>query len=194
VLGVSLDENGHHHSVGISNREAIGEMADLVVNMEHTRIALCGGVHEFNERAREREAGALEALSKRGISVPEEWRLRLDISLEGGREAFRRLWAAESRPTALICTTDTQAIGALDEARKYNVQVPRDLSITGFDDIEYSAICNPPLTTVSLPITDIGIRSAHHILDLITGRPTIKSEKLVTNVVLRGSLGVRTST
>ncbi len=190
VLSLSLDETKEHHSVGFSNFQASYSIAKVVVNMGHRKIALCGGSHTFNERAREREAGAISALSESKIKIPEHWKLRKALSIEGGREAFRKLWSYDEKPTALICGTDYQALGAIDEAKKYNVKIPSQLSITGFDDIEFASLCTPSLTTMKVPFSELGSRSALHLLDMINGNNPIIMEPIATSLILRNSLSV----
>lgn len=188
VLSLSYDASGQHHSVGISNFDASYALADLVAGMGHRRVALCGGFHQNNERAREREEGAVAALAKYGVKVPERWKFQREFSMDAGREVFRQIWARKIKPTALICSTDVQALGALDEARKHNVGVPRNISVTGFDNIEFASISSPPLTTIQTPVTEIAMRSALHILDLIDDKEHMRSELLETSVVVRESL------
>ena len=188
VLSLSYDESGNHHTVGFSNFEASYSMADMVARMGHRRVALCGGFHQFNERARDREHGAVSALGNHGIKVPDGWKFQKPFSIDAGRQVFRELWSRVGKPTALICSTDVQALGVLDEAKKHGISVPEDLSVTGFDNIEYAEISSPPLTTVRTPVIEIGVRSAMHLLDLINDKNPVLSERLYTSIVRRASL------
>ncbi len=69
------------------------------------------------------------------------------LSLEGGREAALMLLSRSSKPEALVCATDLQALGALEAAKELGIRVPQDLKISGFDNIQASAFSHPPLTT-----------------------------------------------
>jgi LacI family transcriptional regulator len=89
--------------------------------------------------------------------------------------------------TAIICTTDTLAIGAMAEARKMGWNIPQDLSITGFDDVELSAQVDPPLTTVSIPAAEIGRGAADYLINAIAGMPIPKSVQLPHRLIMRGS-------
>ncbi|MBD4350310.1 substrate-binding domain-containing protein, partial [Xanthomonas citri pv. citri] len=82
--------------------------------------------------------------------------LRADHSLAQGRSALHQLLTDHPETTAVICTTDTLAIGAMAQARKIGLNVPRALSITGFDDVELASQVDPPLTTISIPAAEIG--------------------------------------
>lgn len=188
VLSLSYDASGDHHTVGFSNFDASYAMAEVVAGMGHKRVALCGGFHQSNERAREREYGATAALEKHGITVPDKWKFQKIFTLEAGREVFRELWSQSVKPTVLICSTDVQALGVLDEARRQSVSVPEKLSVTGFDNMEYAQISSPPLTTVQTPIVEIATRSAMYLLDLIHEKDVERPACLTTSVVMRGSL------
>jgi LacI family transcriptional regulator len=189
VLIWSLDETNYPHCIGFSNHTAAYNMARRVLGHGHKKIAICGGSSRHNERSRARVAGTLAALAEAGLSIPARWTIEEPFSFEGGRRALRKLWAGKSRPTALICGTDIQAIGALHECQALGIDVPGDLSITGFDDIEYAGVTTPPLTTVHVPTDQIGVRAAERIVALIEGKGPDAEEPLVANVVERGSLG-----
>jgi DNA-binding LacI/PurR family transcriptional regulator len=92
-----------------------------------------------------------------------------------------------TRPTAVFAATDVLAIAALEAARRLNLDVPGQLSIVGFDDIDEAARTNPPLTTVAQDLEGKGRLAARAALDLIAGRPPLSPE-------LRARLVVRDST
>lgn len=189
VLTWSTDETSYPHCIGFSNRDAAYQMAKFVIAKGHTDIALCGGATQHNERARTRVAGTLTAMADAGLSIPPRWIMEKPFSFEGGREAVRQLWAESRKPTALICGTDLQAIGALQECHLRGIDVPADLSISGFDDIEMASATIPPMTTVRVPIMEIGVRAAKRIVALIEGGDVTPEQPLVASVVERDSVG-----
>ena len=77
-------------------------------------------------------------------------------SLQGGKRAAAELLSTGKPPSAIICVNDIMAVGALLELRERGIHVPRDISVTGFDDIELAKFCYPPLTTVHIPREEIG--------------------------------------
>ena len=164
-------------------------MASLVVRKGHRRIALCNGFEASNERARSRAAGTRAALKSAGLSLDPACVTEQPFNFEGGRAAVRRFMALAEPPTALICGTDLQAIGAIDECRRRGIRVPQDLSITGFDDIEHAAIVVPPLTTVKVPTEDIGTLAARRVVALLQGLAVAAAPPLETRVIERESLG-----
>ncbi len=190
VLTWSVDETKYSHCVGFSNYDAAYRMAKHVLAHGHRRIALCTGVADSNERVRARIAGTRAAMKEAGLELHPEWRVEMPFSFDGGRQALRQLWdAREERPSVIICGTDLQAIGVLDECRTLGISVPDQLSVTGFDDIEQARLANPPLTTVHVPSFDIGMRAARRIVSLIEGTPLGDEAPLDAPLVKRASLG-----
>lgn len=189
VLSWAVDEARADQCVGFSYLDAAQRMASLVVEQGHTRIALCPGVAASNERVRARIQGTRAALNARGLALRDDWIVEGPFTFEGGRAAVARLFRNDDRPTALICGTDIQAVGAIGECRDRGIGVPDDLSITGSDDIELASLVEPRLTTVHVPTSEIGRLSARRIVDLIEGRSTDQLAALQTTLVQRESLG-----
>lgn len=188
VLTWSVDETDYQHKIGFSNHFAAYEMASRVVSIGHTRIAYCGGPKVHNERARARLAGTFAALQEAGLSIPPEWIIEAPFSIEGGEYAIDKIWQGGDHPTVLICGTDLHAIGALHECARRGINVPATLSVTGFDDIDFARIATPPLTTVRVPINEIGVRTAKRIVALIENQPVADEERLRTEIIERDSL------
>jgi LacI family transcriptional regulator len=90
-------------------------------------------------------------------------------SEEGGYRAARTALAGTPRPTALLCATDRMAIGALRAAREMKLEVPRDLSVVGHDNLPAAAFTDPPLSTMELPIAETGMRLAEMVLARLGG-------------------------
>lgn len=189
VLTWSTDETPYPHCVGISNFRAMYDLAHVVLDHGHRDIAVCGGYTVHNERARSRRNGVLAAMAERGLAMPEEWMLETPLSYQAGRDAFRRLWSLPRRPTAILFGTDLQAIGALYEARRMGVNVPDEVSILGFDNIEEGEFMQPALSTIRMPAREIGRLAAQRMVDLIEGREPAAASPLEHSVLLRESLG-----
>jgi DNA-binding LacI/PurR family transcriptional regulator len=106
-------------------------------------------------------------------------------SRAAGREAAARM-LADRRPTAVFGVTDVLALGALDAAASAGIEVPRQLSVVGFDDVAAAAASVPPLTTVAQSLFDQGRLAASVVLDQVAGRP-VRIPPIRTEVVVRGS-------
>ena len=189
VLSWAVDETRPGQCVGFSYHEAAQRMAELVVARGHTRIALCPGIANANERVRARIQGTRAALAAHGLVLRDEWVIERPFTFDGGRSAVAQLFGnGGERATALICGTDIQAVGAIGECRARGLLVPDDLSITGSDDIGLASLVEPQLTTVHVPTAEIGRLSAERIVGLIEGRPLGATHALQTAVVSRASL------
>jgi DNA-binding LacI/PurR family transcriptional regulator len=110
---------------------------------------------------------------------------------EGGRKAARQLLASGFRPTAIICVNDFMAIGVLRELRDQGLHVPRDVSVTGFDNIKLSEFCFPALTTVHIPRERIG-HSVFQSLVPNSERPAEPNREILIDpeFLVRDSTGV----
>lgn len=189
VLTWSTDDSTYPHCVGISNFHAAYKLAREVIAKGHTRIGLCGGAIERNERARGRRLGILAALKEAGLKMRKDWIFEAPFSYAGGRQAIQYFWSLKQRPTAILFGTDLQAIGALHQCREQGIRVPDDLSIIGFDGIEEAEMMQPALTTLRIPAHEIGRRAAHRIVALIEGTPVEPEPPLSEMVLIRESLG-----
>jgi len=174
-------------AIGIDNERATREITEYLLGLGHVRFGAIANIPPSNDRSRARLEGIQRALSSAGIRLKPTQTIRADHSLAQGRSALRQLLTDHPETTAVICTTDTLAIGAMAEARKMGLSVPRTLSITGFDDVELSAQVDPPLTTISVPAAEIGRGAADYLINAIAGRPVPKSVLLPYRLVMRSS-------
>jgi DNA-binding LacI/PurR family transcriptional regulator len=138
--------------------------------------------------ARDRLAGFADAAMAAGMDWSQSPVFECPINAvdEGLRGAGALLDAAD-RPTAILVVSDQLAIGAIQAARTRGLQVPRDVSVTGFDDILEAAICDPPLTTVRQPLREKGALAARLLLDGWDGPPPVHI--LPTELIVRASTG-----
>ncbi len=189
VFSWSSDEAPAESCVGFSNREAMQDMVRHLLGLGHRRFALLSGALAHNERARARVEGARIALAQAGIAIADDDIMIQPFSIEGGREGLRAVMARTPRPTALLCTTDLMAAGAVAEAHRLGIDVPGSLSITGFDDIDLASATAPPLTTIHAPLQEMGDHVGARILAYIQGGAALPSLAIPTRLVIRGSSG-----
>src|SRR5690606_13744298 len=91
-------------------------------------------------------------------------------------------------PTAIVCGDDLQAMGVYEAARRLGLRIPDDLSVTGFDDIDYAKWMGPPLTTVRQPLVEMGVTAAELVLAMADGEtPAQTRVELATSLVVRES-------
>jgi LacI family transcriptional regulator len=175
-----LDEA--EHMVASNDREAVRGAIDHLIAQGHRRIGLIGGPHGFRS-ARERRAGFEDALAGAGITLPRSCIADGNYTFESGLIAAERLLDLMPRPTAIFSSNDEMAAGVIHAARMRGLDVPRDLSIIGFDDTPIAAHVWPPLTTVRWPIASMA-RSA--TLKLIAeAHPEVEEPSLFLSTLIR---------
>ncbi len=157
-------------TIGFDNAGATYDLTRYLLGLGHRSFGVIANLPATNDRSLARRAGILRALGEIGLALPNSHVIGATHSVAGGREALRTLIRQASSITAVMCTTDTLAIGALAEAKAMGLRVPQDLSVTGFDDIEIASQLDPSLTTVSVPAIDIGRSAADYLLNTF-GRP-----------------------
>lgn len=154
-----------YYTISIEDKKggalAAGEFADS----GHLAIAcLCGSTHYRNMR--QRVEGFKETLANRSIKIDPALFIASDLTIEGGYQSAKALISPikERRVTAVFCTNDLIAFGAYQAFKEAGLEIPGDVSVVGFDDIEFSKYLSPPLTTVGQPISAIGRQAARTIL------------------------------
>ena len=175
-------------SLTIDNREAARAVGHHLVNLGHREIALVEGDPGLaleHASGYERSAGFREALAEHGLEISTI--VNGGFSVRGGVEAFTELWAAPERPTAVFCLSDEMALGLLATARRHGIDVPRELSVVGFDDHDLAEA--EGLTTVRQDIAELGVLATRRLLSRVTdgGGPT--HEVVETGLVVRASTG-----
>lgn len=146
------------HMVASNDREAVAEAVGYLIEQGHRRIGLVQGPHGFRSAA-ERRLGFEDALRLAKLKLPRSLIAEGTYRFESGIEAGNRLLDLAPPPTAIFACNDEMAAGVLHAARQRGLDVPKDLSIVGFDDTAIAAHIWPPLTTVRWPIMSMA-RSA----------------------------------
>ena len=176
-------------AVGFDNRKAMAELARRVVDQGHRHIGCITAPVATNDRARGRVQGIQDALHEAGIDRGSLPIIETPYGIENGETAFRELMAVADHTTAIMCANDVLAVGALRAARELGLKVPRDISITGFDDIELARLADPALTTVHVPLRDMGRRASNMMIKMLRRNETVHSVELPTDIRLRQTLG-----
>ena len=136
----------------------------------------------------ERWAGLSAAFRAAGRAAPEP--MPSGFRTPDGLSVAARLLAGSDRPDAIVCANDEIAMGVLEAARMASLDVPKDLAVTGWDDIPAAGHLAPPLTTVRQPMIELGRRAAELLRDRITShRSKPRHELLPTELVIRSSCG-----
>ena len=133
--------------------------------------------------------GYRRAFHRAGIDLPDAAVLVCPASIDGGADAFARAWRAGQRPTGVLAMSDSIAIGAIRAARELRLDVPGDVSVVGFDDIDIAGLIDPPLTTIHQPIREKGEQAASLLLSALAepGGTVSARRRLDTQLVIRAS-------
>ena len=189
VVAWTFDGEGMRTSIGFDNRKAMCALAGRVLDLEHRRLGLISAPRAGNDRARERWEGIRDALSARDLD-PESLKLiETPYSISGGADAFKALMTEDAAPTAVLCGNDVLAAGALTMASTLGIDVPGEVSVTGFDDIEIAQIMTPALTTVHVPHRKMGGGAARMLIAMRNGEDPGPNIELEATVKIRESLG-----
>ena len=101
--------------------------------------------------------------------------------------ARREIRVQAARPTAVICGNDQLAFGAMIEAKANGLVVPRDVSLTGFNDLDFAAHLDPALTTIAVPADQIGVIAGEYLLNRVAGKPVLRVNEIETRLIVRAS-------
>ncbi|WP_372622814.1 LacI family DNA-binding transcriptional regulator [Falsiroseomonas sp.] len=173
--------------IGFDNQAAAARMTRHLVELGHRRIAMIAGQSRGNDRAAARIAGVRQALAEAGLSLSPPLLAERAYTVADGRAAMEALLTLPDPPSAVVCGNDHLAFGALVAARRAGLAVPDDISVTGFDDLDFLAHGEPPLTTVHVPAAEMGRRAADHLVALAAGQTPPPPAELEAPVVLRGT-------
>ncbi|MBO0795280.1 MAG: LacI family DNA-binding transcriptional regulator, partial [Ktedonobacteraceae bacterium] len=154
--------------IGIDNKGGALTAMRHLIQLGHQRIAHLQGPMRYL-CSRERYEGYRQAMEEAGLPICPELVLEGDFTQTGGRLLANRLFSLpdEQRPTAIFAGNDSMAYGVMAAAEEYNLHMPEDIALVGFDDLALSAHVRPALTTVRQPFLEMGRRGIELLLSLL---------------------------
>ncbi|MGR9977845.1 DNA-binding transcriptional regulator CytR [Escherichia coli] len=174
-------------TVHIDNLTAAFDAVKYLYEQGHKRIGCIAGPEEM-PLCHYRLQGYVQALRRCGIMVDPQYIARGDFTFEAGSKAMQQLLDLPQPPTAVFCHSDVMALGALSQAKRQGLKVPEDLSIIGFDNIDLTQFCDPPLTTIAQPRYEIGREAMLLLLDQMQGQHVGSGSRLMDcELIIRGS-------
>ncbi|MGZ3333521.1 MAG: LacI family DNA-binding transcriptional regulator, partial [Gemmatimonadaceae bacterium] len=158
VLLCSVSKGSEIDSLTIQNCRGAREMVAHLISRGHRRIAIIKGSPR-NYDAAERLRGYRMALREAGIDLDPALEREGDFTEAAGYSAAVALLALMNRPTAIFAANDSMAIGALSLLRESGIAVPEEVAVAGFDDIPLARYMDPPLSSVHVPICELGAKA-----------------------------------
>jgi LacI family transcriptional regulator len=165
VIVYTVGGFGHTNCIGIDNYGEMAKMVRYLLELGHSSFGVVAANFDHNDRIRLRIHAIRDTLAGEGLAVrPQHFKVVPQWTVGCGREGMRAILAESIRPTAVICTNDYLASGALIEAKASGLVVPADISISGFDDIDFASHVDPPLTTIHVPAVEMGRTIADYVI------------------------------
>ncbi len=170
-------------TIGVTNWQGAFVETEHLVSLGHRRLAMIAGPSDMLFSVA-RADGFRAAVVAAGMPAPEV--VHTEFGYEAGRDAAVRLLAGRNRPSAIFAASDEQAMGVYEAARRAKLRIPEDLSVVGFNDVDFARWAAPPLTTVREPIHDIA-RQAISSLQALASDDRVPAVELLTQLVIRES-------
>ena len=175
----------------INNYQGASSIVEHLIGHSYKNIGMIRGP-EDNCDADERFRGYTDALNQHNIDFQNSLVVPGDFTVKSGYYGFIRLMSQSKKPEAIFAANDMMAVGAYQAAKNSNIKIPQDVAIVGFDDIYLTQLLSPRLTTVHVPIVELGTKATRYLLKMISGEVDAKMpyrEELSTGLVVGGSCG-----
>jgi LacI family repressor for deo operon, udp, cdd, tsx, nupC, and nupG len=190
VVALDINAGSGLPTVRVDHTAAAEMATAYLLNLGHTRIAHIAGA-QGSGMATHRLEGYQHALVAHGVDYDPALVLQGDFTVESGEQAMESFLTRAAPPTAVFAANDEMAVGAIRALRAHGFDVPRDVSVLGFDDQRIAGIYDPPLTTVRIPTFEIGYRSTLELARLLSGEAIPPDVVLDCELIVRGSAQAR---
>lgn len=176
------------YKVNYNDKEAAYNATKYLIDVGHEQIAVISGLID-SYTTHQRLQGYQQALADNNLVFDPGYIKTGDWEYETGYNKCKELFSQENIPTAIFAFNDLMAAGVIDAANDMGINVPEELSIMGFDNREFSYFCKPKLTTISLPLRDMGVKSAELLINIVDDKKVAKRDiKLGCNIIKRDSI------
>jgi len=171
-------------TIDVGNQAGARQIVQHLLDLGHRRIAFLGGPNDLTT-ASDRLAGYRQALREAGLSA-EEVVIPGDFSREAAARAIPLILERRPRMTAIFAANDKMAIGCLAALRAAGIDVPGEMSVVGFGDVSAAQDTSPPLTTVTIPLREVGRLAMEQVFRQLDGEPSA-TLSVPTSLAIRGS-------
>ena len=179
----------HGTCVGPDNRKALHKITNYLIDLGHKSFGVVAQSTDNNDRAQARLQGIRDALAEKSIAIQPRHFAQGYWGINEGRQLFRRILERKPWPTAVICGNAYLTVGALLESQVMGIQVPAEMSIVGYDDIEIMSELPIPLTTVRVSSDEVGRRAARVLVAKLEARSIDLNFECDAEVIVRSSSG-----
>jgi len=185
--------NGSENFVCFNINNYIGarSIIEHLIKHGYKNIGMIRGP-EGNCDADERFRGFKDTLAEHNLPIEHHLTVPGNFTVKSGYYGFIRLMSQPQKPQAIFAANDMMAVGAYEAARELNINIPHDVAIVGFDDIFLSRLLTPRLTTVHVPIVELGTQAMRYLLKMISNEVDPKQpycEEFSTGLIIGGSCG-----
>ena len=189
VIADNLPAFDHLDYVTSDHASGARQLMSYLLQLGHRKIGLitAGSQIRSHQMIRDSFRARLQASD---IQHDETWECDGMFTEEGGAQAALDLINRHPELTALFCANDKMALGAMHQLRRLRIEVPRQVSVVGFDDLHHAAFVNPALTTVHLPLMQVGALAAERLIERLRGRTEPVREVVGTHLVVRDSTAI----
>jgi DNA-binding LacI/PurR family transcriptional regulator len=187
VLLFSTVKGGPLSAVGVDNYRGGYLATEHLITLGHKRIGMLAGKFAITDRSYHRWRGYRQCLKNYGIPYDKALLAQTEYSLAGGRDTVKKLLALKKPPTAIFCSNDYLALGAMKGAREMGLRLPEDLSIVGFDDMQTSSYVIPALTTIQQPAYKMGEIAAELLFQRMESAAKPVQRMLQSSLIIRES-------
>lgn len=171
-------------TIGYDNAALAADAVAFLAGKGHLNLAVLHGPLAESDRTRARREGAI-------FSDVEGLRTTLfetELSVAGGKESLQAILSMKDRPTAILCFSDVIALGVYFGLAEAGLRAPADMSVMGFDNLDWSEDAQPALTTIDLPAESMGREAAARIIDYLEDGIPLRSNLLTCQIVERASV------
>ncbi|MGP4076893.1 LacI family DNA-binding transcriptional regulator [Halobacillus sp. K22] len=177
--------------VSIDNVSSSKKATKHLLNLGHKRIAHISGPL-YSLISKYRFKGYREAMKENGIEFDTNLIREGEFTFESGYEQTLKLLDQKFPPTAVFAASDEMAMGVINAAKHRGIKVPEELAVVGFDNIKFSAIFDPPLTTIAQPKFGMGKRAMEMLIKRFNGESLDQMEHtLPDELIIRESCGAK---
>ncbi len=186
-----VDGDQHHYAVNNDNIQAAYSAVRHLLNLGHKKVAFLNGPVEYTF-CQDRYQGYVMAFREFGLTVDERYICHAENLHADGYKYSQQLLQLKPQPTAIFVADDLMVIGAYRAIKEAKLVIPDDIAVVGFNDDAFTNLLDPPLTTIRIPIYEMGKAAAETIIAVLNGDQVIPPQRILSSeLLIRDSCGAK---